>query len=64
MDSLTRFEWSAVVVDEFHKMKNDESLVSRAFHEFTTSTRIGLSGTILQNDLIELWALLDWSVIS
>lgn len=60
MDELKRFKWSAVIVDEFHKFKNDLSLVSRAFHGLATSTRIGLTGTIIQNNLIELWALLDW----
>ena len=60
MDELSRFKWSAVIVDEFHKFKNDVSLVSRAFQDINTSTRIGLTGTILQNNLVELWALFDW----
>jgi SNF2 family DNA or RNA helicase len=55
-------EWSAIIVDEFHKLKNNKSQISEAFRKFNTKTRIGLSGTILQNNLLELWSLLDWLV--
>lgn len=61
-DLLQMFEWSAIIVDEFHKLKNNESITTKAFQTFKTKTRIGLSGTILQNNLIELWSLLNWFV--
>ena len=58
---LNQFEWSAIIVDEFHKLKNDESQISKAYYTFKKiKRRIGLSGTILQNGVMELWALLDW----
>jgi SNF2 family DNA or RNA helicase len=60
IEALTSIEWSAIIVDEFHKLKNDQSQIAQTFQTFATKIRIGLSGTILQNNLIELWALLDW----
>ena len=60
MNELNGFKWSALIVDEFHKLKNEDSLISQSFCVFKTRTRIGLSGTVLQNNLMELWALLEW----
>ena len=60
LNDLNMFEWSAVIMDEFHKLKNDQSAISQAFRGLKTRTRIGLSGTILHNNLLELWSLLDW----
>ena len=41
-------------------MKNDESDVAKNLREFSTKVRIGLSGTIIQNETNELWSLVDW----
>ena len=58
---LKSFKWSAIIVDEFHKLKNSESQIAKAYYKFKkTKTKIGLSGTILQNGVMELWSLLDW----
>lgn len=42
------------------EMKNDESDVAKNLREFSTKVRIGLSGTIIQNETNELWSLVDW----
>lgn len=60
LEVLNAIEWAAVIMDEFHKLKNDKSAISQEFRKLKTKTRIGLSGTILQNDLMELWSLLEW----
>ena len=50
--SLSGFKWAGIIVDEFHKLKNTGSQISKAYYKFTkTRTRIGLSGTILQNNV-------------
>lgn len=54
------FVWSYVVLDEGHKIKNDLSQVSKALHGLKAEYRLILTGTPLQNNLIELWALLRW----
>ena len=54
------FLWSYVVLDEGHKIKNDLSLISKALQGLGAEYRLILTGTPLQNNLQELWALLHW----
>lgn len=54
------FVWSYVVLDEGHKIKNDLSLISKALQGLGAEYRLILTGTPLQNNLTELWALLHW----
>lgn len=54
------FVWSYVVLDEGHKIKNDLSQVSKALQGLGAEYRLILTGTPLQNNLVELWALLRW----
>ena len=54
------FLWSYVVLDEGHKIKNDLSLISKALQGLGAEHRLILTGTPLQNNLVELWALLHW----
>lgn len=53
-------EWAAVLVDEAHRLKNDDSLLYKALKEFDTNHRLLITGTPLQNSLKELWALLHF----
>jgi SNF2 family DNA or RNA helicase len=43
-----------------HKLKESNAKITQAFKTFKTLNRIGLSGTILQNNLMEFWCLMDW----
>ena len=54
------FVWSYVVLDEGHKIKNDLSNISKSLHGLGAEYRLILTGTPLQNNLVELWALLHW----
>lgn len=54
------FLWSYVILDEGHKIKNDLSLISKALQGLGAEYRLILTGTPLQNNLVELWALLHW----
>lgn len=54
------FVWSYVVLDEGHKIKNDLSQVSKALQGLGAEYRLILTGTPLQNNMVELWALLRW----
>ncbi len=54
------FVWRYVVLDEGHKIKNDLSQVSIALQGLGAEYRLILTGTPLQNNLLELWALLHW----
>ena len=54
------FVWNYVVLDEGHKIKNDMTLISKALQGLGAEYRLILTGTPLQNNLLELWALLHW----
>jgi SWI/SNF-related matrix-associated actin-dependent regulator of chromatin subfamily A member 5 len=54
------FVWRYVVTDEGHKLKNEKSNVSSALQTLRAEHRLLLTGTPLQNNLQELWALLHW----
>lgn len=54
------FIWRYVVLDEGHKIKNDASHVSIALQGLTAEYRLILTGTPLQNNMLEMWALLHW----
>ncbi|CAM9417402.1 unnamed protein product, partial [Choristocarpus tenellus] len=55
-----RFLWQAVIVDEGHRLKNDKSQLSQKLKQVTAICRVLLTGTPLQNNLRELWALLHF----
>lgn len=58
---LTRFLWQYIVVDEGHRMKNAHCKFSQVLgQEFKSIHRLLLTGTPLQNNLTELWALLNF----
>ncbi|KAI9679363.1 MAG: hypothetical protein M1817_005385 [Caeruleum heppii] len=54
------FVWKYVVLDEGHKIKNDLSLISGALQGIQAEYRLILTGTPVQNNMTELWALLHW----
>uniref|UniRef100_A0A914Z5J4 DNA helicase n=1 Tax=Panagrolaimus superbus TaxID=310955 RepID=A0A914Z5J4_9BILA len=57
---LSGFDWAALMVDEAHRLKNDESLLYQCLRNFSTAHRLLITGTPLQNSLKELWALLHF----
>ncbi|KAL7579857.1 hypothetical protein ACA910_004869 [Epithemia clementina (nom. ined.)] len=59
---LSKFAWSYLIIDEAHRLKNEDSAFSKTIRQFETRYRLLLSGTPLQNSLHELWALLNFLV--
>ncbi|XP_066923366.1 SWI/SNF-related matrix-associated actin-dependent regulator of chromatin subfamily A member 5-like [Clytia hemisphaerica] len=57
---LKKFAWRFLCIDEAHRIKNEKSLLSSIVREFKSSNRLLLTGTPLQNNLHELWALLNF----
>ena len=55
-----RFVWASVIVDEGHRLKNEKSQLSDKLKSVPTICRVILTGTPLQNNLRELWALLHF----
>lgn len=58
--TLQKFAWKYLIIDEAHRLKNDASMFSTTVRSFRTANRLLLTGTPLQNNLRELWALLNF----
>ncbi|MFF5636664.1 DEAD/DEAH box helicase [Streptomyces sp. NPDC012825] len=58
---LAAHEWGMVVADEAQHVKNPFSATARALREIPAPARVALTGTPVENNLSELWALLDWT---
>mmetsp|Transcript_5226 Transcript_5226/g.9331 ORF Transcript_5226/g.9331 Transcript_5226/m.9331 type:complete len:962 (-) Transcript_5226:1639-4524(-) len=59
---FNKFAWSYLIIDEAHRLKNEASQFSKIVRTLETRFRLLLSGTPLQNNLHELWALLNFLV--
>jgi ATP-dependent helicase STH1/SNF2 len=58
---LSRIKWVHMIIDEGHRMKNSNSKLSETLtHNYHSDYRLILTGTPLQNNLPELWALLNF----
>ncbi|GAA5889421.1 hypothetical protein JCM6882_000738 [Rhodosporidiobolus microsporus] len=58
---LAKTKWLHMIIDEGHRMKNSQSKLSQTLTQYYSSRyRLILTGTPLQNNLPELWALLNF----
>jgi SNF2 family DNA or RNA helicase len=58
---LKKFHWQYIIVDEGHRMKNAQSKFAQTLGSvYQSRHRVLLTGTPLQNNLPELWALLNF----
>jgi SNF2 family DNA or RNA helicase len=57
----TAVPWGLLVADEAQHVKNPYSATARALRTVRAGGRIALTGTPVENNLSELWALLDWT---
>ncbi|TPX36140.1 hypothetical protein SmJEL517_g01611 [Synchytrium microbalum] len=58
---LSKVKWVYCIIDEGHRMKNAESKLSTTLVQaYSCRYRLILTGTPLQNNLPELWALLNF----
>ena len=58
--SLSKFSWEYLCIDEAHRIKNENSTLSQIVRIYNTKCRLLITGTPLQNNLHELWALLNF----
>ncbi|KAK2460488.1 hypothetical protein APHAL10511_007494 [Amanita phalloides] len=57
---LAPYQWGYIVVDEGHRLKNLDCKLMREIKKYRSAGRMILTGTPLQNNLSELWALLNF----
>ncbi|MGA5642337.1 DEAD/DEAH box helicase [Streptomyces cinereoruber] len=60
-ERLAGRDWGLVVADEAQHVKNPYSATARRLRTIGARARVALSGTPVENNLSELWAILDWT---
>ncbi|MFD3804470.1 DEAD/DEAH box helicase [Streptomyces sp. NPDC058619] len=58
---LAAARWGMVVADEAQHVKNPHSSTAKALRTIPSPARVALTGTPVENNLSELWAVLDWT---
>lgn len=58
--ALKKVQWGCLVVDEAHRLKNENSRLAVILRQLPSQRRLLLTGTPIQNNLHELWALLNF----
>ncbi|KAL1681451.1 SNF2 family N-terminal domain-containing protein [Schizophyllum commune] len=58
--ALKKFSFEYIVIDEAHRIKNVDSILSEVVRSFISRGRLLITGTPLQNNLQELFALLNF----
>ncbi len=57
---LIPIDWQYAILDEGHKIRNPNTAITIYCKELRTPNRVILSGTPMQNNLVELWSLFDF----
>ncbi|WP_455770685.1 SNF2-related protein [Streptomyces chartreusis] len=58
---LAATHWGLVVADEAQHIKNPASATAKALRDVPARARLAVTGTPVENNLTELWAILDWT---
>lgn len=58
-DQYTAISWAGLVLDEAQAVKNHQSKTFLAIRDLEARCRIAVTGTPIENNLMELWALLS-----
>ncbi|KAI8671410.1 SNF2 family DNA-dependent ATPase domain-containing protein [Fusarium keratoplasticum] len=59
-DILDKHSWNYVVLDEGHLIKNPKAKITQAVKRLASNHRLILTGTPIQNNVLELWSLFDF----
>ncbi|KAH8653435.1 hypothetical protein BX600DRAFT_440508 [Xylariales sp. PMI_506] len=57
---LEKQNWNYIVLDEGHLIKNPKAKISVAVKKLASNHRLILTGTPIQNNVLELWSLFDF----
>ncbi|MQL74198.1 hypothetical protein Taro_006573 [Colocasia esculenta] len=60
IDHLGKLHWNYCILDEGHIIKNSKSKITCAVKNLKAEHRLVLSGTPIQNNVLELWSLFDF----
>ncbi|KAM0265193.1 hypothetical protein ACHAQJ_000346 [Trichoderma viride] len=57
---LDKYNWNYIVLDEGHLIKNPKAKITQAVKRLPSNHRLILTGTPIQNNVLELWSLFDF----
>jgi SNF2 family DNA or RNA helicase len=60
LEALQKFEFSAVILDEAQFIKNPSAQISQSVKQLHADHRLALTGTPLENRLLDLWSIVDF----
>ncbi|KAJ1561339.1 btaf1 RNA polymerase II, B-TFIID transcription factor-associated, 170kDa [Cladochytrium tenue] len=60
VEALNTFNWNYCILDEGHIIKNGKTKLTKAVKSIRCMKRLILSGTPVQNNVLELWSLFDF----
>lgn len=62
IDGTTAHPWHAVILDEAQAIKNPQSQTAQAAKELKATHRLALSGTPIENRLLDLWSIMAFAM--
>ncbi|KAL2261630.1 hypothetical protein VTK26DRAFT_3723 [Humicola hyalothermophila] len=60
IEVIEKYNWNYVVLDEGHLIKNPKAKITLAVKRLISNHRLILTGTPIQNNVLELWSLFDF----
>ncbi|XP_065898514.1 TATA-binding protein-associated factor 172-like isoform X2 [Dysidea avara] len=60
IDFFSKINWNYCILDEGHVIKNSKTKITKAVKLLRANHRLILSGTPVQNSVLELWSLFDF----
>ncbi|KPM11156.1 TATA-binding protein-associated factor 172-like protein [Sarcoptes scabiei] len=60
IDFFTAIDWNYCILDEGHVIKNGKTKLSKSIKSLRANHRLILTGTPIQNNVLELWSLFDF----
>lgn len=61
-DLLKEHEWDLIVIDEAQKIKNHDSIIANKINLIPSKSRIALTGTPVENNLMDLWSIFNFII--
>ncbi|MHA1126621.1 MAG: DEAD/DEAH box helicase [Candidatus Heimdallarchaeota archaeon] len=58
--TISRLNWANIILDEAQNIKNPDSKQARTIKKMHGSNKIALTGTPIENRLLELWSIFDF----
>lgn len=62
VDDLSKYSFQNIILDEGHTIKNYLSKWTKSIKKLKTTNKIILSGTPIENNLLELWSIFDFII--